>query len=118
MFVFYNYLGVSYWGSSAANYIFGSILSYYLNKKFTFPNKLLGIKILLKFIVDICICYFVAYGIAKPIIRYIIINYDKKIQENMAIIIGMILFVMFNYIGQRFLYLKRGKINNSLRKIV
>ena len=39
MFSFYNLLHFSYWVSSAANYIFGSILSYFLNKHFTFQNK-------------------------------------------------------------------------------
>jgi hypothetical protein len=39
MFVFYNVLHLSYWISSASNYVFGSILSYFLNKYFTFQNK-------------------------------------------------------------------------------
>ena len=36
MFVFYNVFHLSYWLSSASNYFFGSILSYFLNKSFTF----------------------------------------------------------------------------------
>lgn len=36
MFIFYNCLHLSYWLSSASNYFFGSILSYFLNKYFTF----------------------------------------------------------------------------------
>ena len=39
MFGLYNLAGCSYWLSSAANYFFGSILSYFLNKNFTFQNK-------------------------------------------------------------------------------
>ena len=39
MFVFYNVFGLSYWLSSASNYFFGSILSYFLNKYFTFQYK-------------------------------------------------------------------------------
>ena len=35
MFVFYNVFHLSYWISSASNYFFGSILSYFLNKHFT-----------------------------------------------------------------------------------
>ena len=34
MFAMYNLLGCSYWVSSAANYIFGSILSFFLNKHY------------------------------------------------------------------------------------
>ena len=39
MFVFYNVFHFSYWISSASNYFFGSILSYILNRLFTFQNK-------------------------------------------------------------------------------
>ena len=35
MFVLYNFFSVSYWISSAANYVVGSIVSYFLNKYFT-----------------------------------------------------------------------------------
>ena len=38
MFSLYNLAGCSYWISSAANYILGSILSFFLNKYFTFQN--------------------------------------------------------------------------------
>ena len=39
MFGLYNLAGCSYWVSSAANYVIGSILSYVLNKKFTFRHR-------------------------------------------------------------------------------
>lgn len=39
MFICYNVFHLSYWVSSASNYIFGSILSYFLNKRFTFQNN-------------------------------------------------------------------------------
>ena len=51
MFAMYNLLGCSYWVSSAANYIFGSILSFFLNKHFTFQNQSKGIGVVLKFTV-------------------------------------------------------------------
>ena len=38
MFVLYNVFHVSYWWSSAANYFFGSILSFILNKFYTFRH--------------------------------------------------------------------------------
>ncbi len=39
MFVAYNFLHFSYWVSSASNYVVGSIVSYFLNKYFTFQNN-------------------------------------------------------------------------------
>ena len=38
MFGLYNLASCSYWVSSAANYILTSILSFFLNKYFTFQN--------------------------------------------------------------------------------
>ena len=38
MFGMYNGLHCSYWVSSAANYVVGSLVSYFLNKHFTFHN--------------------------------------------------------------------------------
>ena len=49
MFLMYNLLHASYWISSASNYIIGSIVSYVLNKYFTFQNKEKSWKQLVKF---------------------------------------------------------------------
>lgn len=49
MFSFYNIFHFNYWISSGANYFFGSILSYFLNKYFTFEYKGNNIKTIVKF---------------------------------------------------------------------
>ena len=102
MFVFYNVLGFSYWVSSASNYFFGSICSYILNKYFTFNNKERGWKPLVRFTINILVCYLLAYGIAKPIIYWMLNGYSITIQENVSLALGMCIFVIFNYLGQRF----------------
>jgi putative flippase GtrA len=107
MFLAYNLLGFSYWISSAANYIVGSLVSYVLNKYFTFQNKERSIKIVLKFIINITACYLIAYGIAKPLVRMILQNQSKNIQENGAMLVGMCLFVVLNYLGQRYFAFKK-----------
>lgn len=66
MFLMYNVANFNYWISSASNYVIGSIVSYLLNKYFTFQNKEKSLKMVLKFIVNISICYLIAYGVAKP----------------------------------------------------
>lgn len=67
MFVFYNVFHLSYWLSSASNYFFGSILSYFLNKYYTFRYKKRDWKVVARFAANICLCYLVSYGVAKPI---------------------------------------------------
>lgn len=110
MFTFYNLLHMSYWISSASNYIIGSIMSYILNKYWTFQNKEKSHKTIIKFIVNIGLCYFLAYGIAKPSVRYLFRNSTMNIQENIALITGMILFTLFNYFGQRYFAFKEADL--------
>lgn len=102
MFCFYNFLHLSYWISSAANYIFGSILSYFLNKYFTFNYKSKDASVVIKFIINITVCYLVAYGIAKPLIYNLFNSFDTSIKDNISMLTGMGLFVILNYMGQRF----------------
>ena len=102
MFVFYNLFHLSYWVSSASNYIFGSILSYFLNKFFTFEDKGNNPKTIVRFVVNISLCYFAAYGLAKPLVRWVLTGAGQIIQDNIAMLAGMCLFVAFNYCGQRF----------------
>ena len=106
MFVFYNVFHLSYWISSASNYFFGSILSFFLNKHFTFQNHSKGPEVVLKFILNIVVCYAVAYGLAKPLVRWMLSGATTVIQDNVAMLAGMCLFVALNYFGQRFFAFK------------
>ena len=106
MFVFYNVFHLSYWISSASNYFFGSICSYILNKHFTFQYHERGWASLFRFTINIIICYLMAYGIAKPLMQWILSGFSKTIQENVSMLLGMCLFVVFNYLGQRFFAFK------------
>ena len=109
MFVFYNLFHLSYWISSASNYFFGSICSYILNKHFTFQYHERGWASLFRFTINIIICYLLAYGIAKPVMQWILSDFSKTIQENVSMLLGMCLFVVFNYLGQRFFAFKNHK---------
>ena len=107
MFVFYNVFHLSYWISSASNYFFGSILSYFLNKHFTFQYKERDLGVVGRFILNISVCYLAAYGIAKPLFRWMLSGFSASVQDNVAMRGGMVLFVMFNYLGQRFFAFKK-----------
>lgn len=106
MFLCYNLIHLSYWLSSAANYFFGSILSYVLNKYFTFESKKKSLFEIIRFTLNIVMCYLMAYGVAKPLARYFLISFDKSMQENIAMFIGMCFFVCLNYLGQRYFVFK------------
>lgn len=109
MFVFYNVFHFGYWFSSASNYFFGSIVSYFLNKHFTFHYQEKGWTSLLRFTINIITCYLLAYGMAKPLIHWILSSFNDTIQDNVSMTLGMCLFVVFNYLGQRFFAFKTKK---------
>lgn len=102
MFACYNWFGWNYWVSSAMNYIVGSVLSYFLNKYFTFQQRKNSVAMVVKFIVNISACYVVAYGVARPLTRWVLSSVPSTVQDNLAMLVGMGLFVILNYIGQRF----------------
>ncbi len=102
MLTCYNLLGCSYWLSSAANYVLGSILSYFLNKHFTFQSREKGWRVMVLFVLNIAACYLIAYGVAKPLTLWLLSDLAQRWQENIAMLVGACLFVAINYVGQRF----------------
>lgn len=107
MFGFYNLLHLDYWISSAANYVFGSILSFFLNKHFTFQDKSRDWKTVLRFVVNIAACYAVAYGLARPLIRWVLRGLSQRTIDNAAMLFGSCVFVALNYLSQRFLTFRK-----------
>ena len=69
---------------------------------FTFQSGDAAVKTLPRFIINISLCYLLAYGLAKPVVAYLLSTFATNIQENVAMLVGMCLFVGLNYIGQRF----------------
>lgn len=116
-FLFFNLCGWGEWISSIVGYILGSILSYFLNKYFTFKNKEKGWKPIAKFALNIAVCYGLAYGIAIPLTKWICVANSltmfgwtvDKFAGNVSMLVGSCLFVAFNYIGQRFFAFKEKK---------
>ena len=70
MFGLYNLAGLHLWGdpgywiSSAANYLVGSVVSFFLNKHFTFRSREKGPGVVLRFAANITVCWLLAYGLA------------------------------------------------------
>lgn len=126
--LFLNIMNLGYWSSTALSYILASIMSYFLNKYFTFKNKEKGLMPLVRFALNIAVCYVLAYGIAQPLVGFIfnisvveswvgtIISTPFMLSlfkgnlaaftDNISVLAGMVLFMCFNYVGQRFFAFK------------
>ena len=104
---------INYWTSSALNYLCGSILSYFLNKKYTFEVKETSKRSIARFAINVSVCYFLAYGVAKPLALYLFQGAGERLQGYIALVIGMGLFVLLNYVGQRFWAFKQDETTES-----
>ena len=102
MFLLYNLAHLGYWPSTAISYALASIMSYFLNRYFTFKYNGSGYGVVLRFALNILVCYGLAYGIAQPLIAWLLSSASVTLRDNVAMLAGMCLFVGFNYIGQRF----------------
>lgn len=111
IFIFYDLCGFGYWLASSLGFGVGSIWSYFLNKYFTFQYKEKNIKIVIKFIINTTICYVVAYAIAKPLTTYLLSHLlsdiSQKIVEQIALVIGMGIYIILNFFGQKFVCFKQ-----------
>lgn len=107
--VLYNLIHFNYWASSGISYFIGGVFSYFANAKVTFKveekdrDKWLPVR----FAVNIIICYLIAYGVAKPLVRYVLSSQPVVVVENIAIIVGMVLFTAMNFFGQKFFVFKK-----------
>lgn len=110
-FTCYNLLGFDYWTSSALDYTLASILSYFLNKRFTFHYRGNNWRSGIRFIINIVICYLMAFSIARPCARWLLtycgLSLSKSFIENVAMLVGTGLFMVINYLGQRFFAFKQ-----------
>ena len=102
MFALFNLAGWPYWAATASNYLVGGVLSYFLNKYFTFQNKERSWVQVGKFALTVAVCWLIAYGIARPLTAWALSGQAVKVQENVSMLVGMCLYTGLNYFGQRF----------------
>ena len=102
MFLLYNLAHWSYWLSSAANYVLGGIVSFFLNKYFTFRKREWSWRQVIRFAINVAVCWLVAYGAARPLVSWALSGQAEWLQENGAMLVGMCLYTGLNYLGQRF----------------
>ncbi|MEE1025527.1 MAG: GtrA family protein, partial [Acutalibacteraceae bacterium] len=63
----------------------------------------------IKFIINIALCYAVAYGVARPLAYLVFTNLSLNIKDNLAMLTGSGIFIVLNYFGQRFFAFKNNE---------
>ena len=101
--------GLGYWPSTAIAYVAGAVMSFFLNKRFTFHSDEVLWKAAVKFAVNVAVCYVVGYGLARLVMGALSpLNPLPAIWwERLSKLVGMGLYTVFNYFGQRFFAFKK-----------
>ena len=107
------------WGPGAAAFVgtvIGSIVSYFLNKYFTFKNKEKGLKPALRFTINIAACLLIRVLVATGVSElckatgFTMFNMDvNTFAGYLSWAVGACVFVACNYVGQRFFAFKEKK---------
>lgn len=109
MFSTYNLLGWNYWLASAANYVVGSVCSFFLNKYFTFQAKSFSAGEVVRFVFCILLCYLIGYGVARPCVRLVFQSASATLQDNLAMLGGSGVFTVLNFFGQKLFVFRKKK---------
>lgn len=62
-----------------------------------------------RFAINIVVCYGLAYGIARPLIRYLLSSQPAVVVDNVAMVLGMGLFIVMNFFGQKLFVFRTGR---------
>lgn len=96
--------GLGYWPSTAIAYLAGAVMSFFLNRSFTFHSDEKMGRAAVKFAVNVAVCYVVGYGLARLLVPVPVelsavpLIWFERIEK----VLGMCFYTVFNYCGQRF----------------
>lgn len=100
--LFYNFFGMGYWLSTSASYLIGSLFSFIMNRQYTFQKQGGIVKHFLRFVMNIAVCYLITFWIARMVSTLVLSPYGDVFREHVAMFLGLFLFAVLNYIGQRY----------------
>ncbi|MDR0890089.1 MAG: GtrA family protein [Oscillospiraceae bacterium] len=95
--------------SSGVSTILASVMSYFLNRHFTFKYKGDTWKPMLRFALNIAVCWLLAYELPPRLFNRLLAGVSEDTRKNIVMLIGAGLFVGLNYFGQRFFAFREKK---------
>ncbi|OIK15654.1 polysaccharide biosynthesis protein GtrA [Bacillus sp. MUM 116] len=112
MYLLLHAFHLSYWISTFIGNSVGAVVSFFLNRSFTFKSNNTVSKSAIRFIIVILCCYFISYDLAKNLVSAVLYSnhfFSGKITTDMAVLVGTGLYTVLNYLGQKlFVYSKKG----------
>lgn len=109
MAVLYNLIHMNYWLSSGISYFIGSVFSYHANGRLTFKVENKDKWLPWRFAINIIVCYLIAFSVAQPLVKKVLAAQPEVIVDNVAMLLGMCLFIVMNFFGQKLFVFKKTK---------
>lgn len=93
----------SYWTSTFLGNSVGAVVSFFLNRSFTFKSQNSVFKSMLRFVVVILFCYFLSYTIGRNLVEWILRTSEitSSIQTDIAVLFSTGLYTVLNYLFQK-----------------
>ena len=118
MFILYNVADISQHIAPVVNYTLGSILWYIACRCVLFRNNKTSLKQLLRFVIEVFVCYTLSYYVISPLVSLLILRFDAvqeifsfggadNISGNCDMTLGAISYALLNYFGQRYYVFSR-----------
>ena len=104
MYLLLHAVGLSYWWATFFGNSIGAVVSFFLNRSFTFKSENAVSKSVLRFIVVILCCYFISYDLAKNLVVGFLKDshfISANLKTDLAILVGTGLYTILNYLGQK-----------------
>ncbi|QOR66130.1 GtrA family protein [Cytobacillus suaedae] len=110
IFIMMHLLGINYWGATFIGNTLGAIVSYFLNRSFTFQSKVTISSSSIQFAIVIVSCYMFSYFTGDFIARYVhqVIGLITLDNRDLAVLIGTAIYTITNYFGQKLVVFKKG----------
>lgn len=115
MFLLFNVCGVSEHIAPLVNYGLGSVIWYLACRFILFPTQRTSTEQLLRFVVEIVICYLLSYYLIAPLLSKLLLRSQSVLRffsfggETMDMIcgncemaVGSLVYAILNYFGQRY----------------
>ena len=103
--------GLGYWPSTAIAYLAGAVMSFFLNRHFTFHSNAAIGPAAARFALNVAVCYVAGYGLARLIMGALepLGLLPPVWWERLSKLVGMGLYTCLNYFGQRFFAFREEK---------
>jgi len=92
---------LSYWVSTCLGNGCGALISFFLNRRFTFKSQVSFIRGGFRFFLVVLTCYFSSYQLGLYLSNWVLGGTDIAIQNEVAVLLGSGFYTVSNFFGQR-----------------